>query len=239
MSTLSRSSEVVGFQCKPGTYVRLRHAFLRSPAWQSLPALARAIYVDIAARYNGRNNGAIPYSARDGAQALRVAKGTAHRALRLLEAAGLIRCSRRGAFNLKTQLAKSSLWLLPEYMPGEEQTETSLVQLVGPERAERATAGPTTSTSDEPSWSYDRYIKKNKEKVESFSEAAFQQGPSAPKQENQDPKSEEAVSLQNRLKPGSAWRPATSSARWRTEEADDDEAILERYAAAAANGGGQ
>jgi hypothetical protein len=59
-------TEVVGFRSKPGTYVRLRHAFLRSPAWQSLSANARAIYVDIAARYNGRNNGQIPYSAATG-----------------------------------------------------------------------------------------------------------------------------------------------------------------------------
>jgi DNA-binding transcriptional regulator YhcF (GntR family) len=226
-------TEVVGFRSKPGTYVKLRHAFLRSPAWQSLPAIARAIYVDIAARHNGRNNGVIPYSARDGAQALRVAKDTAHRALQLLEARGLIRCTRRGSFNVKSQSAKSSLWELPEYIPLEEQTEECLVRLEGPARMGDADPGPIRRTSEELSWSDERDIKNNKEKVVSFSEAAFQGGPSAPKQ-----KSDEAVPfLQSPPKPGSAWSPA-SSARWRSEETDDDEAILERYAAAAASGGG-
>jgi DNA-binding transcriptional regulator YhcF (GntR family) len=227
-------SEVAEFRSKPGTYVKLRHAFLRSPAWQSLSALARAIYVDIAARHNGRNNGQIPYSARDGAKALRVAKDTAHRALLLLEARGLIRCARRGSFNDKSQSAKSSLWELPEYIPLKEQTEECLVRLEGPARMRDAYPGPTTGTSDQPAWSDERDIKKNKVKVESFS-AASQAGPSAPKQENQDPKSEEAVFLQNPLKSGSAWQPA-GSAQWRREEADDDEAILERYRAAAAGG---
>jgi DNA-binding transcriptional regulator YhcF (GntR family) len=224
-------TEVAEFRSKPGTYLKLRHSFLRSPAWQSLPAIARAIYIDVAARYNGRNNGQIPYSAREGAQALQVTKDTAHRALRLLEACGLIRCTRRGSFNVKTQLAKSaSLWSIPEY---EEQTEERLVRLEGPARMGEADPGPIRRTSEELSWSDEKDIKNNKEKVESFSEAAFQGGPSAPKQ-----KSDEAVPfLQSPPKPGSAWSPA-SSARWRSEETDDDEAILQRYAAAAASGGG-
>jgi hypothetical protein len=50
---------------KSERYVSLRYWMLQSPAWQSLPGGARALYIEMAQRYNGSNNGRIPYSVRE------------------------------------------------------------------------------------------------------------------------------------------------------------------------------
>jgi hypothetical protein len=54
---------------------------LKSSAWKSLTANARAIYIEMASRYGGpgSNNGRIPYSVRDAAKSLKIGKST-HRA---------------------------------------------------------------------------------------------------------------------------------------------------------------
>jgi len=123
---------------QPERFVKLRHALLESPKWRNLPGIVQALYVDMARKYNGKNNGQISYSARDGAKAVHVSRDTANRALRLLEWFDLIRCTKRGSFKVKTKNAKAPEWLLTEYM----QTEESLVRLEGP-------AGPTRRTSND------------------------------------------------------------------------------------------
>ena len=42
---------------KSERYVKLRFWLLNSPAWQSLPPAARALYIEMVKRYNGYNNG--------------------------------------------------------------------------------------------------------------------------------------------------------------------------------------
>src|SRR5262245_2885327 len=95
-------------------YVRFRFWLLHSPAWRSLPCAARALYVEIAARYNGRNNGRISYSVREGAEALRITKDTVARMLKLLQERGFIVCTKKGAFSLKVW-REASEWRLTEY----------------------------------------------------------------------------------------------------------------------------
>ena len=95
-------------------FVALRYWLLKSPAWRSLPANARAIYVEIAACYNGSNNGGISYSVRQAAEALHISKPTACRMLRLLQDRGFIQCTKRGAFSRKT-VREASEWCLTEY----------------------------------------------------------------------------------------------------------------------------
>jgi hypothetical protein len=53
-----------------GRHVRLDHYLLKTPAWQSLNAVARVIYIEVKFRFNGSNNGRIPYSIREAADAL-------------------------------------------------------------------------------------------------------------------------------------------------------------------------
>jgi hypothetical protein len=142
LTTPSSAAAVFPFEpSRPQRFIMLRHTLVLSTTWRSLPANARAVYVDMAARYNGRNNGRIPYSARDGAEALQVSKDTAWRALKLLEDRALIICRRRGSFDLKTKETQASEWEFTEYSCGEEQTEAALVRPVGP-------VGPTHRTGN-------------------------------------------------------------------------------------------
>jgi hypothetical protein len=98
---------------KSERYVKLRYWLLDSSAWQSLPGNARALYIQMAQRYNGSNNGRIPYSVRDGV-ALRIGKSTVSRLLDILQDRGFIVCTRKGYFSLKTA-KDASEWRLTEY----------------------------------------------------------------------------------------------------------------------------
>jgi hypothetical protein len=95
-------------------FVGLRYWMLNSPAWRSLPCNARALYVEIVQRYNGGNNGRIPYSLREAVQALRVGKHTALRLFAILQERGFIVCTKKGAFSMKA-VRDASEWCLTEY----------------------------------------------------------------------------------------------------------------------------
>jgi len=95
-------------------YVMLRHWLLDSPAWQSLTGNARSLYTDLARRYNGSNNGRIPYSVREGKESLHISPATVSRLLLTLQERGFIRCTKKGHFNLKA-VKDASEWLLTEY----------------------------------------------------------------------------------------------------------------------------
>jgi hypothetical protein len=46
-------------------FVALPHYMLRSPAWKTLPADAKALLIAVWERHNGMNNGEISYSVRE------------------------------------------------------------------------------------------------------------------------------------------------------------------------------
>jgi hypothetical protein len=98
---------------KSPRHVRVYHHMLRSDAWQSLCANARAIYIEISARYAGTNNGRIPYSCREAAKALGIGQATAIRAIWKLEDRGFIVATKKGAFSLK--LKHATEWRLTEF----------------------------------------------------------------------------------------------------------------------------
>ena len=99
-------------------HVRLYHWMLRSEAWQSLGALARALYVELSSRHYGANNGDIIFSVRQAAKALHVSKDTAARGLEELQARGFIAVRRKGGFNLKEQKGQATEWRLTEVAYG-------------------------------------------------------------------------------------------------------------------------
>jgi hypothetical protein len=108
------SSIVLPFQPKPQNgFVRLTYSLLDSSTWQSLSPVERSIYVDMARRFNGHNNGQISYSLRDAQRALRISRSTALRAFQTLQNKNLAICCQRGSFDLKTKKAKLSEWRLP------------------------------------------------------------------------------------------------------------------------------
>jgi DNA-binding transcriptional MocR family regulator len=90
-----------------GRYVAISHWMMRTEAWRSLNTVARCAYVELAARYAGpgSNNGRLPYSLREMAEALNVSKMTAQRALVMLQERGFIVETKRGAFSLKERHA--------------------------------------------------------------------------------------------------------------------------------------
>jgi|tagenome__1003787_1003787.scaffolds.fasta_scaffold20317397_2 hypothetical protein len=88
---------------------------MNTPAWKSLDATARAIYVHMATRYAGpgSNNGRLPYSIREAATEFRIGKSTAARSLLMLIDRGFIVPVKRGAFSLKKRHATE--WRLTEF----------------------------------------------------------------------------------------------------------------------------
>ena len=100
---------------KPERFVKLRYWLLDSPAWQSLPGGACALYVKMVQRYNGSNNGRIPFSLREAMQAVHVSKGMAKYLLDVLQDRGFIVCSKRGVFSQRTTTREASEWRLTEY----------------------------------------------------------------------------------------------------------------------------
>jgi hypothetical protein len=88
---------------------------MKTEAWQSLGALERAIYIEIASRYagDGSNNGRIGYSVREAAATFKVGKSSAARALAILQDRGFIVARQKGAFTLKVR--HSTEWRLTEF----------------------------------------------------------------------------------------------------------------------------
>jgi len=88
---------------------------MRTEAWRSLDCVARCAYIEMAARYAGRgsNNGRLPYSLREMAEALNVSKMTALRAFHKLQERGFIVETKHGAFSLK--LRHATEWRLTEF----------------------------------------------------------------------------------------------------------------------------
>lgn len=87
--------------------------FLDTPAWRSLSPQARCIYLEIAQRYNGSNNGEISLSVRESARLVHIAKDTASKAFHELEQKGFIRRHVCGSFNWK--LKHATTWILTEH----------------------------------------------------------------------------------------------------------------------------
>lgn len=112
---MKRKANKTGRSDLSARHVRLYHWLMATAAWRSLDATARAIYVDMAARYGGTNsnNGRLPYSVREAAESLRIGKTTAGRALKLLQARGFIVPTMKGAFSLK--LRHATEWRLTEF----------------------------------------------------------------------------------------------------------------------------
>jgi hypothetical protein len=114
MSKKSKISKI-GRSDKAAQHVRLYHWFRDTAAWKSLEAVDRALYIELLGRYGGpgSNNGRIPYSVREAAEALHVGKSTAAEAFRRLQERGFIVPAQKGGFNCKVRRATE--WLLTEF----------------------------------------------------------------------------------------------------------------------------
>ncbi len=100
-------------------HVRLYHWMMRLPAWATLDCTARAAYIELVSRYSGTddkgfsNNGRIPLSLLELANALHISKQTAMRALASLEERGFIVIEAKGRFT--TGFRSATEWRLTEF----------------------------------------------------------------------------------------------------------------------------
>jgi hypothetical protein len=102
----------------PGRHVRIYHYVLKTAAWQSLDPYARALYVEIAARYGGpgSNNGRLIFSCRQAAERLGISKNRAAKSFAQLEDRRFIVAVQRGGFNRKGNAAHhATTWRLTEF----------------------------------------------------------------------------------------------------------------------------
>jgi hypothetical protein len=132
-------------------FVSLPYWMLQSPAWRSLSPVARSVFVELAAIYNGSNNGRLALSARDAAERVCCSKNTAARAFAELIQKGFVDLCSRGHFDRKTpHAAEYRLTLHPCDRSGERSSRRFMSwhpdqpkSVAGPTRG---TAGVTTGT---------------------------------------------------------------------------------------------
>jgi DNA-binding XRE family transcriptional regulator len=106
-----RRKRLNGFGYSSGNrFVKLDFWMLKSSAWKQLCPVARALLIELMQRYNGQNNGAISFSHREAAAALRVGKNRPFTLFRELEKIGFIKARQRGSFTWKARHATT--WTL-------------------------------------------------------------------------------------------------------------------------------
>lgn len=82
-------------------FIRLHRGVTNSDAWKASSCEGRCLLIEIWARYNGTNNGAIAYSHREARQALRAGNGKVQRAFREMQDKGFLIARIIGSFNWK------------------------------------------------------------------------------------------------------------------------------------------
>ena len=95
-------------------FVRLGHDLLNQPAYRALSPTARALLVELAMLDNGRNNGSLYLSVRDGADRLGLVDMTAVRhAFDELQELGFIALTKDACFHVKaSENSRARCWRL-------------------------------------------------------------------------------------------------------------------------------
>jgi len=98
-ATMSRYDARGNKKGKGGRFFALQHPMMKSQAWQSLKPNEVAVYIRLAFRFNGANNGEIALSVRDAAKEAKINKDTASKALLSLQTKGLIKLVTPGGYS--------------------------------------------------------------------------------------------------------------------------------------------
>lgn len=88
-----------------GHFVMVPHAMMETAAWRALSPQERAVYLEAARLYNGRNNGFLGLGARAAAKRANINKDTAARCLKRLEELGFLEPTQLGKFNMNSRRA--------------------------------------------------------------------------------------------------------------------------------------
>ncbi len=103
-------------------FLMLPHFLLTSEAWKSLTPAQRALFVEVAQRWNGFNNGRIGLGIREAGQAIHVKHTTAATAFRVLQERGFLVLMRDSSFDQK-RLARE--WRVTAFPSGDYQQPTA------------------------------------------------------------------------------------------------------------------
>jgi hypothetical protein len=151
---LVRTKPFLNGRRKVEPFTMLRNFLIRSAAFESLDARAKAALLFLKYNYNGSNNGHVHASSRTLARFLHCSKDSALRALTDLEDRGFIKPNQRGSFDYKERHAPT--WILTDEVYNDDlptKEFTRWVEPVGPQlRTRKKKAGPqpgTTQSSDE------------------------------------------------------------------------------------------
>jgi len=96
-----------------GRFAQLHHFMLNSAAWRALKPAERAVYIEVLAIYDGKNNGRIALGVRDAADRCNINKDTASKCFKRLEELGFIELAQPGGFSLK--LRHAAEWRLTQF----------------------------------------------------------------------------------------------------------------------------
>ena len=102
-------------------FLGLPHYLLKSAAWKSLAPTPRALFVEVAQRWNGFNNGSIGLGVREAGHALHIKHTTAGAAFKVLQDRGLLALMRDSGFDQK-RLARE--WRVTAFVVGDYRAPT-------------------------------------------------------------------------------------------------------------------
>jgi hypothetical protein len=112
-----RGVDATGRTIKRDRFLQLPHFLLTSEAWKSLSPIERTLFIEVAQRYNGHNNGEIGLGVRAAGEALHVRPQTVGNAFHVLIEAGFLKVGRDSAFNVKSRLARE--WIVTLFPHGD------------------------------------------------------------------------------------------------------------------------
>jgi hypothetical protein len=112
-----RGVDATGRTIKRDRFLQLPHFLLTSEAWKNLNPIERTLFIEVAQRYNGHNNGEIGLGVRAAGEALHVRPQTVGNAFHVLIEAGFLRVGRDSAFNVKSRLARE--WIVTLFPNGD------------------------------------------------------------------------------------------------------------------------
>jgi hypothetical protein len=94
-------------------FLKLDHGMLMTAAWQHLQPRSMKLLIEVWRRYDGKNNGRIPFSMREAMECLQCGRDQAIRAFRELTDKGFLRVARDSGFNTKKQAREWTITALP------------------------------------------------------------------------------------------------------------------------------
>jgi len=103
-------------------FLSLPHYLLKSEAWKSIGPVPRALFIEVAQRWNGFNNGRIGLGVREAGEALHVKHTTAGAAFKVLQDRGFLVLTKDSGFDQK-RLARE--WRVTAFPVGDSRAPSS------------------------------------------------------------------------------------------------------------------